>query len=90
MENSKTTRAVSCSEYPHTECCTPQYWQAIRIASDWSMTCPSRRAARWLSGRRGLRRSSAWGVVWFLPAGLAARRACEQRDAAATGGGGGG
>jgi carboxylesterase type B len=36
-------------EYPTTECCTPQYWQAIRIASDWSMTCPSRRAARWLS-----------------------------------------
>lgn len=36
-------------EFQTTECCTPQYWQAIRIASDWSMTCPSRRAARWLS-----------------------------------------
>jgi hypothetical protein len=60
MENSKKPRpAVSCSEYPHTECCTPQYWQAIRIASDWSMTCPSRRAARWLSSGSSSGSSSA-------------------------------
>lgn len=35
--------------FPVTECCTPYYWAAMRIASDWGFTCPNRRAARWLA-----------------------------------------
>jgi len=37
------------ASFPVTSCCSPSYWAAMRISSDWTMVCPARRAARWLS-----------------------------------------
>ena len=41
--------AYPLATFPQTRCCTPHYWAAMRMDSDWKFTCPARRAARWLS-----------------------------------------
>jgi carboxylesterase type B len=42
--------------------CTPSYWAAMRIASDWSFTCPNRRAARWLAPSSSAPKAAAVSV----------------------------